>query len=64
MSATITHTTKLPAVSKSVAGNSFGPAPASVLSKLASAFWVAVDVMHEAREEERKAHHRSPFTAW
>ena len=64
MSATITHTAKLASASKSLAGKSFGPAPASVLSKLASAFWLVVDVIHEAREEERKAHHRSPFTAW
>ncbi len=59
MSATITHTANVPA-----AGKRFGPAFASALSKIASAFWLVVDVMHEAHEEARKAHNRSPFIAW
>jgi hypothetical protein len=62
VSATVAHASHLPASANRFG---FGPAPSpSLLARLVSAFQLVVEVMHEARAEERKAYARSPFSAW
>jgi hypothetical protein len=65
MSATVAHASSISSSASHLASG-YGPKPvsASFFAKLTAAFWLAVDVMHEAHEEERKAHARAPFTAW
>ena len=66
MSVTVAHSSSIPA-SASHLTSGYGPKPASTptfFAKLSAFFWTAVEIMHEAHEEERKAHARARFTAW
>lgn len=61
MTTTVSHPALL-ATTHKLSGQS--SAAASWLGRMATAFRVAVEVIAESREEERKAHARLPFTDW
>jgi hypothetical protein len=66
MSATVAHSSSIPATAAHLTSG-FGLKPTATptfFSKLSSFFWTAVEIMHEAHEEERKAHAHTRFTAW